>query len=223
MPEIGQTSKWRLDIIDCAVTVTIEIDSFIPAHFMPHHTKAFEIIRTCLNVVSFSNGMGYSIVIDRFIDDKGQQGSVTITDPLLVNICPAYSYTQPDEMYRFMRHVYADHTLFLALNDLIDANVVPQALVINCGRVVDGIRNVIAPKEDRSKAWPKMHKSLNVSQGYQEFISKTSTEPRHGNRDEIPAQICRELLNRTWTLMNRLLIYIDRGKLDLLPPEFPTL
>lgn len=113
--------------------------------------------------------------------------------------------------------------LFIALDDLIRSITEQHTSLANCGRVLDRIRRMIAPSLDRAAAWREMHKALNISRGYQEWVSKQSTGTRHGDNTFVPGSVSSEVIQRTWAILNRFLEYRKRGNQPLTPPDFSEL
>jgi len=119
--------------------------------------------------------------------------------------------------------VIGDTSVFIALDDLIHAVTSAHTQLADCGRVIERIRRIIAPALDGGEAWHEMHKALNVSQPYQEWITKKSTGSRHGDSEYVPPEICTEVLQRTWVILNRFFEYRKRGNQPLMAAEFPNL
>ncbi len=75
----------------------------------------------------------------------------------------------------------------------------------------------------RKLGWTKMQDYLNIGRSYREFIMTASTEPRHGDRSDVPAHISQQVVERSWVIMNRFLEYKKRGDKPLPIAEFPLL
>lgn len=129
----------------------------------------------------------------------------------------------PQDLRAIANIVITDPSLFRALQDIIECITIPHVATVNCGRIIDGIRRQIAPGLGAKQGWPAMHKALNVSQKYQEYISEISTGPRHADPAFVSGQITAEVVKRTWIIMDRYLEYRKRGKAILTAPEFPEL
>jgi hypothetical protein len=68
-----------------------------------------------------------------------------------------------------------------------------------------------------------MHKALNITRDYQQYITDQSKGPRHGDPQFVEGTITREVSMRTWSIMNRFLEYRKRGNQPLMGPDFPLL
>ena len=119
----------------------------------------------------------------------------------------------------------SDPDVMLAVNDLIASIAVSHHGPINCGRVVEVIRDAIAPRSAKEKqAWEIMRTSLNLSFDYVQFITHVSKGPRHGKRMGVTTQDqFNETINRAWTVMNRFFEYKKRGDVALPIDLFPLL
>jgi hypothetical protein len=93
----------------------------------------------------------------------------------------------------------------------------------NCGRAVDRIRQIIAPSLDGAAAWQETHKTLNISRGDQEWVSKQSKDTRHGDNTFVSGAVISEVIQRTWALLNRCLEYQKRGSPPLAASDLPEL
>lgn len=127
--------------------------------------------------------------------------------------------------HKLLAQVMGDASTRTVLNDLIQALSSSHAVVPSCARAMEGIRSAITPGSDnREKGWPIMRERLNIDRPYLQFITDKSTGPRHGDRsDAIPASLNVEILQRSWEIMNRFLIYKQRGDQRLPILEFPLL
>jgi hypothetical protein len=119
--------------------------------------------------------------------------------------------------------VMREPALFMALNDLIHAVSTPHMTPANCGRVVDGLRKLVAPNMDPKQGWPIFQKTINADELYLTFISEHSKEPRHGGHVRIDGPTTTEIARRTWAIMNRFLEFRKRGNLPLPLADFPVL
>jgi hypothetical protein len=110
------------------------------------------------------------------------------------------------------------------MHELIEAITLPGLVAINCGRALDGLRNIILPNDtDRRSGWIKLQDELNLGKGFREFVMKISIPPRHGDRTDIPASVSQDILERSWKIMNRFIEYRRRGNQPLPISEFPPL
>jgi hypothetical protein len=119
--------------------------------------------------------------------------------------------------------VIADRNLYKTFNDLIDTQITPHISLINSARVIESIRQTIAPTLTERSAWPAMRKALNVSEAYLRWITDQSKGPRHGDPSQVSASAQLQAVERAWVITNRYLEYQKRGGQPLEEPEFPEL
>jgi hypothetical protein len=141
------------------------------------------------------------------------------------SLCTAYGLdpSRVADVDTIFRMTLSEPALFRALNDLVESITVFHVACVNCGRVIESIRRMISPNLDGAQAWQTMHRVLNISRPYQEWISNQDKGPRHADPAFVPGNITTEVTNRTWTVMNRLLEYRKRGDQPLTSPDFPLL
>jgi hypothetical protein len=187
---------------------------------------AFRFAIAQANLLSFASGVGFSFVLETVLDENGMPNVFVPHDSSLGPLCTVYALAPNDSNLAIIQDiVMKDSALRTAINDLIECIRAPDVAFVNCGRVVDSIRRMITPSETTSlkMAWKAMQHALNISQGYQEFISKNSTSPRHGGQISVPVEVQREVAQRAWRIMNRFLEFRKRGNIPLIAPEFPML
>jgi len=119
--------------------------------------------------------------------------------------------------------VIEEPSTLIAMNDAIMALQQPFYVPIGCGRAVDGIRQAFAaPGRNLKQEWAAMQAALRIRRAYQQHVTDASAKPRHAESQSFtPAEI-REILSRTWTIINRYLEYRKRGN-SLPASEFPEL
>jgi hypothetical protein len=225
-PALNFEAIFTIHVKNSNVDVECQLPAFDPQQFPLLYIRAFDKARTAVDLVAFATGFSLTTIFETFVHPDETRSPIALQHPILGAICTAYRVNAPatdksfDEVYRI---VAADHEIFMALRDLIDANTLPHIGTINCGRVLDGIKRMISPNESKqARAWSAMQVALNISRDYQEWVTKLSAQPRHADRGYITGPDTNESLKRTWSIMNRFLEYKKRGA-ALQPPEFPIL
>jgi hypothetical protein len=216
---------FRVTIDNSAVKVECEIEKYEPGYLGELHRRALDLARASANLAAFAGGLGMIVTLDTLIDPEGRPSALIFTAPALPPLCTAFGLG-PDKGGDFdvvFRMVLAEAPLFMALNDLIATITLPHCSLVNCGRVVESIRRMISPTLEGAAAWRAMHQALNISRPYQEWISKQSTGPRHGDPAFTPGTTTTEVTRRTWGIMNRFFEYRKRGNKPLTAPDFPEL
>ncbi len=216
---------FRVRIDNSVVTVECETQKYETAYLAEFHKRASDLARASANLAAFASGQGIIVMLDRFVDPDGRDSSMIFPDPSLPPLCTAFGLepARQADFAAIFNKVLAEPALFIALNDLIAAITIHHCAPVNCGRVIESIRRMIAPTLDGSAAWQAMHQALNVSRPYQEWISKQSTGPRHADPAFVPGTTLGEIIRRTWAIMNRFLEYRKRGNQPLTAPDFPEL
>ena len=221
------TLHFDVRIEKSVVTVECTLDRFEPEYFVEIYRRAFDIIRSAVNLAAFSSGTGYSVILERFIDSSGRETMVAPQDLSLAALCTSFSLdSQPGktsfgEMWNW---VVTDPALFQALDDLIVSITLPHYAPVNCARAIEGLRHLIAsPEATVSQAWEQMRNALRLERSFLQLITDTSTAPRHGNRIRISGVTTTEIVRRSWLIMDRFLEYRKRGNTPLPATDFPML
>ena len=186
--------------------------------------RAWDLARAAVDLYSFKVGWGLSVVIDTLVKPDGSTSTIM---PKMETLAP-YSTAMADDpkVNNFdicYRTLLTEPALFMALNNLIVSITLPHHAAVNCARMIEGLRELIAPGVERSKAWPIMRTNLNIDQAYLTYVTDLSAAPRHGDRAHIPGPTVTEATTRAWKIMNRFLEFRKRKNQPLPVAEFPLL
>jgi hypothetical protein len=188
-------------------------------------SRAFNLAATTVNIFAFSKGMGLSIVLETAVTPDG------ITRPIRANLPhlePLATALKPNEhggidINTFLPIIISDPAVFIALHDLVGCIVRVQDAPLRCGRAVEAIRYAMFPADNRRANWPSMQENLNLTQNFLEFITEHSKGPRHGDLRGSTLVTAREMIRRSWIVMNRFLEFRKRGGKPLPVSEFVLL
>ncbi|HLN27507.1 MAG TPA: hypothetical protein VK395_07160 [Gemmataceae bacterium] len=223
-PDIGLDATFTVQIRDSAVQVDCETNRAGPGDFIHLYFRAFDLSRASVDLISFATGIGLTVVLETFIDERGVGSPMVPQDPGLKSVCTAYMLGDPASYDAVWRIVVATPALFMALNDLITGIILPHQGARIAGQILETIRDLVSPDGLKPKQkWPHMQQNLRIEEAYLKFISTHATGPRHGDRSHIPPDITRELAMRSWVVMNRFLEFKKRGGAPLPASEFPML
>jgi hypothetical protein len=225
-PELGISTAWRLSIFNSRVEAQCDSEKFLPDKFSFYFIRASDFLEALINIMAFNYGISVHCSLEKVIYPNGIISSLLArTDFDATKLCTAYRVDGSGNysLSHAAVSVFTDPSLFLYLSDLIGTLRTPQVSVVNCGRVIDSIRRMIAPNVGPAAGWKEMHEMLNVSQGYQEYISKIASNPRHGDRSYIPGNITGDVLRRTWIIFDRYLHYKLGARKKLNLNTFPIL
>jgi hypothetical protein len=221
-----QNTKIKLD---CSrIEVEIELIEYSPERLNGLFNHAYDLASAYVDMISFARGYGLFVVLESVVHPDGTTEKVVNGTPSLAQHSTAFKFPMetPEEGLAFaqvLKKVMAEPALYYALHDLIRAINIPNLAAINCGRVLDGLRKILAPDEDPKRGWPILQATLNVDAAYCRFISDQSKNPRHGDRTFIPGATTGETMKRTWIIMNRFLELRKRNDTTLPINEFPLL
>lgn len=216
---------FRVKIVASNITVECDLDRYEDRYDSELYKRATDLARACVNLVAFETGFGLIAMIEVIELPDGTRNAAHRKEDIPPEARSAYSLdaARASEFDQIFKLVMQEPPLFIALDDLIRSITEQHTSLANCGRVVDRIRRIIAPFLDGAAAWQEMHKALNISRDYQEWVSKQSTGTRHGDSTFVPSAVSLEAIQRTWAILNRFLEYRKRGSRPLTPPDFPEL
>jgi hypothetical protein len=229
--------KWEEESITINFTVVVErsrvkveceLDTYKEQYVAELHRRAFDLVRACVNVAVFGSGHGLYVIFEQFVRPDGVLSQLIFTSsPDLVRECTAFRMSPATKeekkvLEQVLALVMSEPALFMLLNDLVQCISVPHVTPVSCGRVVDGLRKLVAPGDPRM-AWPIFRGAVHVDEAYVTFISEHSKNSRHGEHVRIDGPTTVEIQKRAWVIMNRFLEFRKRGNQQLPLGEFPLL
>jgi hypothetical protein len=225
---INLKMHFTISIVKSTVDVKIDCNIYRQEDFGQLYNRAFDLARGCVDTLAFATGYGLTVYFESFTAPDETVNPFFGQNPALAAYCTFFKYpivTQDDRLALngALKIVLSEPPIFMALNDLIQANTVPHLVPVNCGRVLDGLRKLVVPGVDPKQGWPTFQTTVNADGAYLVYISDHSKNPRHGDREFISGTIASEVLKRTWIIMNRFLEYRKRGNQPLPLAEFPLL
>jgi len=142
-----------------------------------HAKRRGQLILDCYG---FMSGSGFTLILHSAAIDDGEVGPIGHQRAGLAALCTTYS---GDTFGPALVMIGLEPFLELALNDLNSALTDGAQIFVGCGRALDCIRNMFAGADtDRKKAWKAVHRALNITQDYAEFVMNAAKDPRHGAR-----------------------------------------
>jgi len=149
------------------------------------------------------------------IYDEGMPLPISPLNMSVIPLCVAYQVNSPDQsvLNKVYDIVLSDPWLALALNDLVSALALPHVSAVVCGRAMDSIKHLIATAgSSASRAWRQMRDALQIDEAYLKFITDTSAGPRHARPIVVPGDIQKEVIRRSWIIMDRYLELQKKGR-----------
>ena len=146
-----------------------------------------------VEVVGFSDGVPYSVMVDHVLQPDGQRQKVVFADRRMAARCTAFS---KDDVGRVVSMAASDLRLARALSDLMMSLSIPHYSPISCGRVAEAILNLLTGSKGPA-AWAEMRSVPARRRGipeaadraFQEATSRRSCEGR-GRGDDRAARTC---------------------------------
>jgi hypothetical protein len=114
------------------------------------------------------------VSLDRFVPPSGgPETTILIHNPALENQAAVFADISNFEDIDAI--ALADPTIMRLLDDLIMGYSFSHIGMINCARVVEGIKHSITPDGGEAEKWRKMQTALNVDRQYLVSITATLT------------------------------------------------
>jgi hypothetical protein len=211
----------QTEIVNSQLSVALEAEGLSLADPMAFQ-EAIMLARNAVNSLAFIDGIGLIPIIDRVINENGEEVPVLHGGIAASGLRPTLSSGQ------VLKLLIEKPGIRPALNDLILAWTIPSQAPVNFMRAVEGMREYLFPTGTdsglRKKAWNSFNAALRVDSAYTQHIASLSVPPRHGAQIQIPEDQATEAAIRTVTLISRSLWLIHHG-LQELPDngEFPFL
>ncbi len=219
-PETGTIARYTVAITNNNVLVTVHTNVEMSGPTSQIYAQAYRLVRNAVDLYCFQTGRVIHVDLQCFVNPKGENVYMMFEHKSLASRCKAFDPV-------FMRNLYlmaaTEQETFFALYDLVVAISIPEQAASNCAKVLETIRNVLAPDENEKTGWKVLQETLNADGQYLKYITETSKRPRHGHRAYIPPSILMKSLQRTWTIMDRLLEYKKRSAGPLPVSEFSLL
>jgi hypothetical protein len=225
-PENDLEAALTFRIANSQVDVECELNRFddSPDFLGILHKPVYDLTHALVSIVDFSTGYGLMLYFDYLIKPDGQRSPLLMQHPNLAALCTSFRLTDPLEFWRVLQIVLSDSSLCMAFNDLNESITLTHHATHSCARCIERLRNsMCGASMDRKHAWIQFGDNLRVSKTYMDFITDRAAGSRHGDPTFIPGPEVKEVLERSWTIINRFLEYRKRGNTTLPLSEFPLL
>ena len=220
--ERGVSPEFTISIQNGEIVVECKIENYRDQDREELHRRAYDLCRALVGLNGFREAFGLSVVLDKFTGPNGKEVAIIGHDRRLPPLCTAIH--SDNDFNRVFGFVLGETILIQHLYDLLEAISVPHVSLLNCGRVMDGIKHLISPDNVSDKnAWETMRDALNVDRDYLKLVTDASANPRHGVPEHVGGLLCNEVVLRSWNVMNRFFEYRKRGNTRLPLAEFPLL
>jgi hypothetical protein len=223
--ELGFKMSFTVTIENSNIRIDGDLDRYSDSFIASLHMRALDIARAVVDLACFASGFGATVILETLTKPDGSESQILPRDERLPPLCTSFKLglaPNPD-LDKMLQIVLTEPALFMALNDLIVSITLPHHSPVNCGRALDGIRNMIAPDQTTQQQWQAVRSNLNLSVDYLKLITDTSIAPRHGDRKRITGGVTTEISKRSWIIMDRFFEYRKRGNQPLPLNEFPVL
>lgn len=220
-PRTGKTITLRVGIKESEIDVRCQALDLTNSDFMECYVLSTDMVQTVVNVAAFYEGLGITVIYEKYFSTDGQEQGFTLGCPALSTILHGYDlWHRIDEVLQI---VISDGALRIAINDMIQSLYLPDNIPINCYRAVETVRHSLSDCKEASETWKRMRDTLNLDRSYIDPITNASTNPRHGKYRFVNSEKSLELIRSSWNIMARYLAYRLGGNTPLQTDRFPIL
>ena len=212
-------ATFTIEVKNGRFLVNVDVDTFDDRVVDVLLVPAIDLVRGLVEVVGFTEGVPYGVVVDHAFRPDGEIRHIVLADRRMAALCTAFG---KDSIDRVVSMVATDQPLARILSDLMMSLSTPHYSPISCGRVAEGVLRLLT-KDKGPAAWAEMRTVLRVDEAYLRLLTEHSKQPRHGHRVMVEAAVTSELLTRAWSLLNRYLAYRLGGGQPLDEQSFPVL
>jgi hypothetical protein len=222
--ELGLDLQFVMTLQKSKIEMSVHCNRYSEEDRHQIYLVAYDVARTAVEIVAFKMGVAFSVIFSKSITPDGIERNVIMEYPWLAEECTSFDPANLIDFIAVYQMAISDHGVYAAFNDLIGAISFPHIGVMNCARAIDGIKHLVTPSaKSKEDGWQNMRRELQLDRNYLTLITANSTEHRHGKRVSISGDIGREVLTRSWVIMNRFIEYKKRGSKMLPQSEFPIL
>jgi hypothetical protein len=126
-PYEGLDAKFRFHIKDSEIEVNCYLNRVIESDFPQIFFSAYEVVRSGVDLVAFSTGIGLTVVLDRAIYADGSVREVQRQYNNLPPLCTAFTLTPADNVQRTLVELLQNRVLLIALRDLTETLADPPS------------------------------------------------------------------------------------------------
>jgi len=220
--DLGHTTDCIVRIVQSNIEVICDSNETTEDDYVQVHLRAVDSVRSLLDSFGFVTGIGLSLFLEKVIKPDGIEYNIVHDRLELASLVQGFNATAASisSLYQI---VVSDPAIIMAMNDLVACLSLHHHAFVNCGRVIEAIRRLVAPGVPNKQAWPLMRQKLNIDEDYLAFITDQSAGPRHADREGINREDYKETITRSWIIMNRFIQFRMGGNQPLPIADFPLL
>jgi hypothetical protein len=218
----GQTDTYHLRISDDVATLTCNTTHYDAQNLLYFYFRGLHFTQACLALFTFSTGLGATVAYEKWIRPDGREEPIFFNQPRVKDYCTSYSL--PKDFNEMLTLSVGNTELIYAIVDVTKAISEPITAAFGGARALERIRTLVAgPDEGPKEAWGLMQTALRVDKAYLQFVTDHSVAPRHGQDFTHTAEVNQKVIERCWTIIDRAIIFVKRGRQPLPAEEFPLL
>ncbi|MDO8751549.1 MAG: hypothetical protein Q7K03_10485 [Dehalococcoidia bacterium] len=185
-----------------------------PVHIPTLKIRAEEIIRGIVDFCGYVSGFVYFIDIESVAEDHGNPRRFGMGAKEIADDRPQRPV---QELAQYALILAKEPSLPRILGELRNSIMFPNDTAFHCYRAIETIRGYfdrrlgLKESDDRARAWRTMREALRFDRSYIQAIQDSAETQRHGKRRPMTAEQRVEAMLHTWNVVDRFIVYIDRG------------
>ncbi|MDE1327022.1 hypothetical protein L9W97_17995 [Vibrio aestuarianus] len=223
-PELEKNIHFKLSIEASKIEVHCETDEYNHTkEFVEIHRRAESLCEAFVNLSSLTAGVHLRFSLLTFsTKDIGQNVQINWKEPALEELQAIHLLLGAGNNDNLVK-VISKVDIYPILRDMADAIFERHTTLVNCGRIIERIRNLICSDGNKSKQWAVMRGTLNLSKPFLSFVMDQSQHPRHGGLGKTEKENLEQSLLHTCKVLNRYIYFILGGSKALSTDEYPEL
>ena len=171
------------------------------------------LCKTAIDASNFYFGTG----VEMYLTLGGNTSGQCYTFPPIVNSLFHDSSRRPLQPIELTKLALRNIQLRRALEQAKDAITRPTDAGLHCYRAIEAIRRDFLEGLDdegaaKKQSWTAMNTALKVKQKYYTLIKLHADVARHGGIKSITSSEMEEMLNKTWEILDRYIVYLDNDR-----------
>jgi hypothetical protein len=182
-----------------------------------------DTVRSVVDAFGYLTGRGYDVEITSSTDQNGMQAVFGVGIPELEE--EGKHNERPLTLEKIMDNLGKSVFLAPALADLREA-IRSAHTGFFCYRAIESLRQHFRQpndNDDKKPSWERLRTSLRIDKTWIDGVKKYADSQRHGENTFVSGQERVRIMQRTWKIVDRFLIYLESGSNTLPEDRFPIL
>ncbi len=197
-----------------------------PVHIPTLKIRAEEIIRGIVDFCGYVSGFVYYIDIESVSQDHRGPTQFGLGAQEIADDRPLRPV---QDLAQYATVLAKEPALPRVLGELRNSIMFPNDTAFHCYRALETIRGHfdrrlgLGHSDDRARAWVEMRGALLFKRSYIQETQDFAEAQRHGNRKGMTGERRVEMMRRTWNIVDRFIVLVDRQVPTLSSDDYSAL